>query len=134
MASLTFTPIPDQYELYHTSAAEDGFNFFGFSDSEVDRLLERGRESFDQAEREAIYRRLQRRLVELQLLFWRNPGSPLSTAQLADRLDVAPRTVRKYLTELSANGRLPIYRHGRSTLRARPCSLHCCRRRPALLT
>lgn len=53
------------------------------------------------------------RLVELQLLFWRNPGSPLSTAQLADRLDVAPRTVRKYLTELSANGRLPIYRHGR---------------------
>jgi len=53
------------------------------------------------------------RLVELQLLFWRNPGSPLSTTQLAGRLGIAPRTVRKYLTELSASGRLPIYRHGR---------------------
>ncbi len=53
------------------------------------------------------------RLVELQLLFWRNPGSPLGTSQLADRLHIAPRTVRKYLTELSAAGRLPIYRDRR---------------------
>jgi peptide/nickel transport system substrate-binding protein len=68
MAALTFTPIPDQYELYHTAAAEDGYNFFGFSDPEVDRLLERGRESFDREEREAIYRALQGRLVELQPL------------------------------------------------------------------
>ena len=66
MASLTFTPIPDQYELYHTSATEDGYNFFSFSDPEVDRLLELGRESFDRAEREAVYRELQRRLEELQ--------------------------------------------------------------------
>jgi len=66
MASLTFTPIPDQYELYHTSATEDGFNFFSFSDPEVDRLLELGRQSFDRAEREAVYRDLQRRLEELQ--------------------------------------------------------------------
>jgi peptide/nickel transport system substrate-binding protein len=66
MASLTFTPIPDQYELYHTSATEDGFNFFSFSDPEVDRLLELGRQSFDRAEREAVYRELQRRLEELQ--------------------------------------------------------------------
>jgi peptide/nickel transport system substrate-binding protein len=68
MAMLTFTPIPDQFELYHTSAAQDGFNFFGFSDPEVDLLLERGRESFDLAEREAIYRTLQRRLEQLQPL------------------------------------------------------------------
>lgn len=53
------------------------------------------------------------RLVELQLIFWRNPQAPLSTKKLADRLGVAPRTVRKYLTELSASGRLPIYRQGR---------------------
>lgn len=53
------------------------------------------------------------RLVELQLLFWRNPGAPLATSQLADRLHIAPRTVRKYLTELSAAGRLPIYRDRR---------------------
>jgi peptide/nickel transport system substrate-binding protein len=66
MASLTFTPIPDQFELDHSSAAKDGFNFFGLSDPEIDRLLERGRQSFDPAERVALYRRLQRRLEELQ--------------------------------------------------------------------
>ena len=66
MASLTFTPIPDQYELYHSSATEDGFNFFSFSDPEVDRLLELGRQTFDRAERETVYRELQRRLEELQ--------------------------------------------------------------------
>lgn len=53
------------------------------------------------------------RLVELQLIFWRNPQTPLSTKRLADRLGVAPRTVRKYLTELSTSGRLPVYRQGR---------------------
>ena len=66
MARLTFSPIPDQYELYHSSAQEDGFNFFGLEDGEVDRLLEQGRETFDVDERLQIYRRLQRRLDELQ--------------------------------------------------------------------
>ena len=53
------------------------------------------------------------RLVELQRTFWRNPGRVLSTEELADRIDVAPRTVRKYLKELSSSGSLPIYREGR---------------------
>ena len=53
------------------------------------------------------------RLVELQRTFWSNPGRVLSTDELADRIDVAPRTVRKYLAELSGSGSLPIYREGR---------------------
>lgn len=68
MSMLTFSAIPDQYELYHSSSAENGFNFFGLADPEVDRLLERGRVSFDARERLEIYGALQRRLFELQPL------------------------------------------------------------------
>ena len=53
------------------------------------------------------------RLVELQLLFWRNAGRVLTTSRIAERLGVAPRTVRKYLIEMSGSGRLPICRDGR---------------------
>lgn len=65
--SLSFTPGPDQfYDLFHSSAREEGVNWFGFADVEVDRLLEAGRASFDEAERLTIYHELQRRLAELE--------------------------------------------------------------------
>jgi predicted DNA-binding transcriptional regulator YafY len=53
------------------------------------------------------------RLNELQLLFWNAPQMILTTAYLASRVGVAERTMRKYITELSASGRLPVYREGR---------------------
>ena len=68
MATLSFSPGPDQFELYHSSAREGGFNFFGLNDPEVDRLLEQGREQFNPEERLAIYHRLQQRLYELEPL------------------------------------------------------------------
>ncbi len=52
------------------------------------------------------------RLLELQLLFWRNPRQGLRTAEIAEFLRVSERTARNYLDELSASGRLPIYRDG----------------------
>lgn len=54
------------------------------------------------------------RLLELQHLFWRNAGRPLGTAEIARRLGINPRTVRKYLTEMSVTGRLPITRRRRA--------------------
>ncbi len=54
------------------------------------------------------------RLVELQHLFWRAMGRPLRSVEIARRLGINPRTVRKYLTELSATGRLPITRQRRA--------------------
>jgi peptide/nickel transport system substrate-binding protein len=57
---------PDQYELYHTSQRGAGANYGGFSDGELDRLLERGRETFEPAERAAIYHAVQRKLRDLQ--------------------------------------------------------------------
>jgi peptide/nickel transport system substrate-binding protein len=60
--SLTFTPNPDHFELYHSSAREDGYNFSGMANAEIDRLLEEGRRTFDFAERLRIYHQLQRLL------------------------------------------------------------------------
>jgi peptide/nickel transport system substrate-binding protein len=66
MSTLSFTPNPDQFELYHSTAREGGYNHFGLVDTEVDRLLERGRTTWDTDERRRIYRALQHRLHELQ--------------------------------------------------------------------
>lgn len=52
------------------------------------------------------------RLLELQMLFWRNPSRSLRTAEIAEYLGVTERTARNYLNELSATGRLPIYKEG----------------------
>ncbi len=68
MAALSFSPTPDQSELYHASAREHGMNYGGFHDDEVDRLLEEGRQAFDPAARRAVYDRIQQRLHELEPL------------------------------------------------------------------
>lgn len=66
MAGLGFTPSPDQYELYHSSARDGGFNTMGLADPEVDRLVEQGRTTWDDAGRKEVFSRLQHRLHELQ--------------------------------------------------------------------
>ena len=48
------------------------------------------------------------RLVELQCLFARSPHRRWTTRELAARLGIAERTVRVYLVELSASGKLPV--------------------------
>jgi CRISPR-associated endonuclease/helicase Cas3 len=52
------------------------------------------------------------RLLELQMLFWRSPGRSLRTAEIAAYLRVTERTARNYLDELTASGRLPLYKEG----------------------
>ena len=82
MASLAFTPNPDQYELYHSSAKNGGFNYVSFSDSAVDRMVSRARTVWDDEERRRIFFDLQARLEELQ------PIAPLlhfATPVLHDR-------------------------------------------------
>jgi peptide/nickel transport system substrate-binding protein len=66
MASNIIDPTPDQFDLYHSSARNGGFNYGGFSDPETDRLLEAGRMTIDPAARRAIYWKLQARLHELE--------------------------------------------------------------------
>jgi peptide/nickel transport system substrate-binding protein len=62
--SISLTPSPDQFDLYHSSSRENGFNVYGLHDAAVDSLCERGRAEFDPDRRREIYRELQRILHE----------------------------------------------------------------------
>lgn len=58
---------PDQYLMWHSSqTGPKEYNFASFKNDEVDELLERGRATFDQDERQKIYHRLQEVLHEEQ--------------------------------------------------------------------
>ncbi len=51
---------PDPYAVWHSSKTEKGgLNFVGFRDAEVDELIVKARETFNQAERREYYRRFQ---------------------------------------------------------------------------
>ena len=47
-------------------------------------------------------------LTGMQRMFATRPNRGFRTAEIAERLGIAPRTVRKYITEMSASGRLPV--------------------------
>jgi len=50
---------PDNYDIWHSSKTREGeFNFIGYNNPEVDKLLEEGRRTFDQAKRETIYHKV----------------------------------------------------------------------------
>ena len=57
----TLSRDPDQYVIWHSSQVGPGrYNFVGYSNPEVDRLLEEGRREFSQVRRQWIYRRVHR--------------------------------------------------------------------------
>ena len=50
---------PDNYDIWHSSKTREGeFNFIGYKNPEVDRLLEEARRTFDQSKRQAAYRKV----------------------------------------------------------------------------
>jgi len=57
---------PDQYELWHSSQMEKGFNVGGYSNPLVDKLLEEGREELNFERRKAMYREIDRIIQEDQ--------------------------------------------------------------------
>jgi peptide/nickel transport system substrate-binding protein len=58
---------PDQYEIWHSSkTGPDDLNTISYANAEVDGLLERGRASCKQEERQPYYRRLHQVLAEDQ--------------------------------------------------------------------
>ncbi len=62
---------PDQYDIWHSSKTkEKEFNFISYNNPEVDALLEKGRRSFNIAERKKAYFRIQEILAdELPYIF-----------------------------------------------------------------
>lgn len=58
---------PDNYDIWHSSKTREGeFNFIGYRNDEVDRLLTEGRRVFDQARRKACYNRIHEILYDEQ--------------------------------------------------------------------
>jgi len=58
---------PDNYDIWHSSKTREAeFNFVGYANTEVDRLLIEGRRTFDQAKRSDAYHRIHKILYEEQ--------------------------------------------------------------------
>jgi len=63
----TIPPDPDAYDVWHSSkTSPEELNFISYKNSEVDDLLEKGRNTFDQKERKKYYDRFQEILAEDQ--------------------------------------------------------------------
>lgn len=58
---------PDCYDIFHSSKTKEGeFNFIGYSNSKIDRLLAEGRRTFDREERKKVYHKIHEILYEDQ--------------------------------------------------------------------
>lgn len=58
---------PDNYDIWHSSKTREGeFNFIGYNNPEVDRLLEEGRRNFEQDVRADIYRKIHKLIYDDQ--------------------------------------------------------------------
>jgi len=58
---------PDLYDIWHSSKTKKGeYNFIGYKNAEVDRLLVEGRRIFDMENRKKIYYRIHEILAEEQ--------------------------------------------------------------------
>lgn len=58
---------PDNYDIWHSSKTREGeFNFVGYSNRQVDALLEEGRRTFDESKRAEIYHRVHRIIYDDQ--------------------------------------------------------------------
>jgi len=58
---------PDNFDIWHSSKTREGeFNFIGYRNEEVDRLLGEGRRTFDEKARAPIYRKIHRLIYDDQ--------------------------------------------------------------------
>lgn len=69
---------PDNYDIWHSSKTREGeFNFIGYNNPEVDRLLEEGRRTFDQPKRQVIYHKIHEILYDEQPYMFLYAGETL---------------------------------------------------------
>jgi ABC-type dipeptide transport system, periplasmic component len=58
---------PDCYDIWHSSKTRQGeFNFIGYKNERIDKLLEEGRRTFDQSKRAEIYHEIHKLIYEDQ--------------------------------------------------------------------
>jgi len=83
------SPDPDDYQIWHSSQIEKGFNFISYRNREVDRLWEEGRREYNVEKRKAIYWKINELMHEDQpytFLF-----VPLGIAALQNKFVLAER-------------------------------------------
>ena len=81
---------PDLYDLFHSSKTKEGeYNFVGYRNPDVDRLLEEGRRTFDQVQRQEIYHAVHRQLYADQ---------PYTFLYVADALPIISSRFRNVQT------------------------------------
>ena len=71
---------PDCYDIWHSSKTREGeFNFIGYKNNEVDRLLEQGRRVFEQDARANIYQKIHQILYDEQpyMFLWVADSLPI---------------------------------------------------------
>lgn len=83
---------PDQYLIWHSSQKGEGrYNFIGYQNPLADHLWEEGRQTFDQAKRQGIYRKLHRLLAEdLPYIFLYYPDALPTVHKRFQNVIVAP--------------------------------------------
>ncbi|MDR1966643.1 MAG: ABC transporter substrate-binding protein [Synergistaceae bacterium] len=72
-----FDPDEAVYGAYHSSEIGAGYNWVRLRDPEVDRLLEAGRTTLDEAERASIYKDVQKRINDQYVVIITNSGEEL---------------------------------------------------------
>lgn len=83
---------PDQYLIWHSSQKGEGrYNFIGYQNPSADKLWEEGRQTFDQAKRQAIYRKLHRMIAgDLPYIFLYYPDALPTVHKRFQSVIVAP--------------------------------------------
>lgn len=83
---------PDPYDIWHSSkTGEREFNIIGFNNTEADKLIEKARRTFDQAERKAYLDRFQEILHDEQpYLFLYAPYTLLAISKRVQNIEPAP--------------------------------------------
>ncbi|OGR90161.1 MAG: hypothetical protein A2992_01385 [Elusimicrobia bacterium RIFCSPLOWO2_01_FULL_59_12] len=83
---------PDNYLMWHSSQQKEGqYNFVSYSNPEVDRLLERGRQTFGEKKRQAIYWKIHAQIAaDLPYIFLYCPDSLVAVHKRFRGPEVAP--------------------------------------------
>jgi len=80
----------DPYQIWHSSQAEKGSNFVGFSNPEVDKIIEQARLEFDRAKRIQMYNRFQ------EIVYDEQPYTLMYNFQALVAVDKRFRNLRVY--------------------------------------
>ena len=83
---------PDQYAIWHSSQREPGrYNFVSYVNPEVDQMLEEGRRTFNNDQRQKIYRRIHRTIAaDIPYLFLYYPESLVAVHKRFRGQELAP--------------------------------------------